>query len=156
MITTVLGRPAPFGRDNARTPHATDTAIQVIRPADLERRRYEEYLALPTADLRDRAAEEIRAELALTSDRQREAIHTRLSAWLELDPEDARIIARVWDEAAAQLPAEQALRRFEAECDAMLHGFAFEGFTRLAKFMPWVSSHYGLALFASTARSEAA
>ena len=155
MVTTVLERPAAFGQDNART-YPTNNTIQVIRPAEVERRRYEEYLALPTAVLRQRAAEEIRGELALPTDRQREAIHTRLSAWLEMDPEDARIIARVWDEGAAQLPTDEARRRFEAECDAMLHGFAFDDFTRLARFMPWINSHFGLALFSSTARAEAA
>lgn len=154
MTTTVLARSATFGRNNAHT-YATNNTIQVIRPAEVERRRYEEYLALPTAMLRQRAAEEIRGELALPSDRQREAIHTRLSAWLEMDPEDARIIARVWDEAASELLSDEARRRFEAECDAMLHGFAFEDFTQLARIMPWVGSQFGLAVFAATAADAA-
>lgn len=135
---------------------ATPRGIHVIRHVDLERERYEEFLALPTDELRARAVEEIRAELALSPDRRREAVHTRLSAWLDMDPEDARIIARIWDEAAATFPADDARRRFEAECDAMLHGFRFDAFTRFTEFMPWVQSRYGLALFGSTATQTAA
>lgn len=167
MNTSVLERPIGDRRDTARTNTTTTTltgtpiggggtGIEVIRPARLERERYEELLALPTAQLREHAAEEIRAELVLDTDRQREAIHTRLAAWLELDAEDARIVARTWDEAAAQLPADEARRRFEAECDAILHGFRFEDFTRFAEFMPWVRSHFGLALFSSASRGESA
>lgn len=144
--TTMLERrPDLIGRKPARTA----PQIHVIRGADIERERYEELLALPTADLRVRAADAIRAELALDDDRQREAVHTRLSAWLELDPEDARIIARVWDEAAGSLSPEESRRRLQAETDAMLHGFNFEDFTRLASLAPWTTSHLGLAMFKS-------
>lgn len=156
MVTAVTGRPDWTSPELApTTPAVPTTVIQVIRPAQIERERYEEFLALPTDELRERAAEEIRAELGLSEDRQREAIHTRLAAWLEMDPEDARILARVWDDAAFELPADDTRRRFEAECDAILHGFRFEDFTRLADLMPWVQSRYGLEVFGASARSVA-
>lgn len=125
--------------------------IQVIHPSRIDRERYEELLALPTDALRARAAEEIRRELALDDDAQREAVHQRLAAWLDLDHEAARIIARVWDEAASQLPPEDARRRFEAERDALLHGFRFDEFTRFADLAPWVTSRLGLEVFGAAA-----
>lgn len=156
MVTAVTGRPDWTSPELALdTPSVPTTVIQVIRPAQIERERYEEFLALPTAELRAQAAEEIRAELGLSEERQREAIHTRLAAWLEMDPEDARILARVWDDAALELPADDTRRRFEAERDAILHGFRFEDFTRLAGLMPWVQSRYGLEVFGASARSAA-
>ncbi|MCK9494512.1 MAG: hypothetical protein M0R75_03315 [Dehalococcoidia bacterium] len=150
--TTMLERrPDLIGRKPARTT----PQIHVIRGADIERERYEELLALPVADLRVRAAEAIRDELALDDDRLREAVRTRLATWVELDPEDARILARAWDQAAGALSPGEARRRIEAEANAMLHGFNFEDFTRLARLAPWTTSHLGLVQFKSATRRAA-
>lgn len=153
MTTTAFERPAvPTAHEPTRaTP--TYTPIHVFRHSEVERQRYEDLLALPTATLRERAAQEIRAELSPPRDIQREAIHARLTAWLDLAPEDARILARTWDEAAAGLPDDDARRRFEAERDSMLHGFRFQDFIRFAEFMPWLRSEFGLAMFGQTARA---
>jgi len=156
MSTPVLERPTATAVGDATHPHPSHPTIHVLRHAQIERERYEDLLALPTDQLRRQAAADIRAELALPVERQREAIHTRLSAWLDMDPEDARILARVWDEGITYLPEDDARRRYEAECDAMLHGFSFRDFTRIAKFMPWVQSRLGMTLFARHTRTEAA
>ncbi len=155
MTTTVLDLPAvPFEHEPASTTR-TQNPIHVLHRSEIERERYEGLLALPTRELRQYAAQEIRAELDLPLDAQREAIHARLAAWLEMDAEDARILARIWDEAAAVLPTEDAHRRFEAERDATLHGFRFQDFVRLAEFMPWMRSRLALTLFGRAAQEAA-
>lgn len=153
MTTTVFERSAVSAGhepDRATTPYPP---IQIFRRTEVERQRYEDLLALPTGELRERAAQEIRAELDLPLEAQREAVHARLAAWLELEPENARILARTWDEAAAGLSEDEARRRFEAERDSMLHGFRFQDFTRFAEFMPWLRSEFGLAMFGQPARA---
>ena len=153
MTTNVSERPAVTAAHEPTRTSPTYPPIQVLRHSEVARQRYEDLLALPTSELRDHAALEIRAELDLPLEAQRQAIHTRLTAWLELEPEDARILARTWDEAAAGLSEDDARRRFEAERDSMLHGFRFQDFTRFTEFMPWLRSEFGLAMFGQTMRA---
>ena len=137
------------------TPHSSDQQTvgqQVVdqraaeHPTRALRHRYHDYTALPGRDLIGRAREELLDEAALVDDRQREAVYRRLSAWLDLDPEDARIVARAFDDATAALSPDLARHRLEVERDAMLHGFAFADFRRLADFIPWLSTDEGIAV----------
>lgn len=134
-----------FGLDGAHD--TTDRS-----PERAATRHYEAMLALRTEELRDRAARELAAEARLPETERRRAAHRRLSAWLELDAEDARILARAYDEASAALDREAARARFEAERDAILHGLRFDQFTRLVEFVPWLRSHLGLTLMGQAAR----
>lgn len=137
-------------------PARSDTPpIEVITPLRAARQHYEDLLALPTGQLRVRAQEELLRENALPEGARRAAAHQRLAAWLDLDPEDARILARVYDEASAALDPEIARGRYEAECDAILHGFRFNQFTRLADFVPWLKSSLGLELLGAAVSAEA-
>ncbi len=119
------------------------------------RDRYAEMLLLREADLRRQATQELRREASLSTDARREAAHRRLLAWLELDPEEARVLARAYDEAAAALDREAAQARYEAERDAILHGLRFEQFTRLVDLVPWLRSRLGLVMLGAAAREAA-
>jgi len=155
MHNTVLERPVPSFEPHAAHVPAPDTAhtptfqFETITPARLAAERYREWLALPTDELRSRAHGELIAETLAAPERRRAFARERLLAWLELDGEDARILARVFDEATATLDADQRTARYEAERDAMLHGFSFRQFQQLADTLPWLSSTFGLALIGS-------
>ncbi|GMU40245.1 MAG: hypothetical protein AMXMBFR23_11110 [Chloroflexota bacterium] len=140
---------APF---RAGLGEAHDTVWTDHTPDRAAARHYEALLALRADELRDRAARELAAEARLSDLDRRQAAHRRLTAWLTLDAEDARILARAYDEAAASLDREAARARFEAERDAILHGLRFEEFTRLVEFVPWLRSHLGLSLMGQAAR----
>ncbi len=129
-----------------------DTIAAVHTPDAAAARHYEAMLALRTDELRHRAARELAAEARLSDLDRRQAAHGRLTAWLALDAEDARILARAYDEAAATLDREAARARFEAERDAILHGLRFDEFTRLVEFVPWLRSHLGVSLMGQAAR----
>ena len=128
--------------------------IEVIRHARVAAERYQDWLALPTDDLRSLVVDELAAEARLDPQERRQAALRRLTAWLELDAEDARILARVHDEAAAALPREAARARYEAERDAILHGLRFDEFTRLAEMVPWLRSSLGLSLMGEAAADD--
>jgi hypothetical protein len=106
-------------------------------------------LALRPEDLRREALQELRREAGMSVDARRSAAHRRLTAWLELDPEDARILARAFDEASAVLDRESARARYEAERDAIFHGLRFDQFTRLVELVPWLRSRLGLVVLGS-------
>jgi len=113
------------------------------------RNRYHDLLALAPATLAERARRELLAEGLLPHDQRREAVYRRLCAWLDLDSEDARIIANAYDRAGATLPETLARRRMEDERDAMVNGLTFDEFRRLADILPWLDSDDGLALMAA-------
>lgn len=138
----------------ARPARGATAGIEVIPHARVARERYQEWLALPTDELRRVVATELADEAALDPQERRRAALRRLTAWLELDAEDARILARVHDEAAAALPAEAARARYEAERDAILHGLSFAEFTRLVEMVPWLRSSLGLTLMGAAAREQ--
>jgi hypothetical protein len=147
MLNTVLERPVPsFPQTAPDATHIPTTQIDSITSARLAAERYREWLALPTDELRDRAAAELVVEALATPERRRELARERLLAWLELDGEDARILARTYDEATASLEPEQRNARYEAERDAILHGLSFRQFQQLADTLPWLRSTFGLAL----------
>jgi hypothetical protein len=116
--------------------------------------RYLDMLELNKADLRRRALAELRAECLMSSDARREAARRRLTAWLELDPEEARVLARAYDEASAALDRESARSRLEAERDAILHGLRFDQFTRLVDLVPWLRSRLGLVMLGRASRAS--
>lgn len=109
---------------------------------------YRNLLALPPADLAVRARQELLAEMRLPDEQRREVVYRRLTAWLDLDKEDAHILARAYDGAAAELPEELQRRRLEAERDAILNGLSFTDFQRLARLLPWLNAEQGLAIMA--------
>ena len=140
-------------------PHESSvpaTGIEVIRHTRVAAERYQDWLALPTEGLRRLVEDELAGEARLDPRERREAALRRLTAWLELDAEDARILARVHDEAAAALPREAARARCEAERDAILHGLRFDEFTRLTEMVPWLRSSLGLALMGEAAGAKVA
>ncbi len=148
--------PAPPSRWPATVEHdppavPAGPGIEVISHARVAAERYQEWLALPTDELRAMVADELAAEAALDAPERRGAALRRLTAWLTMDPEDTRILARVHDEAAAALPADAARARYEAERDAILHGLGFGDFTRLVEMVPWLRSSLGLALMGEAA-----
>lgn len=112
---------------------------------------YRTLLALPPAALVVRARQELVGEVRLPEDQRREAAYRRLCAWLDLDPEEARILARAFDQAATELPADLDRRRIEAERDAILNGLGFADFQRLARLLPWLRAERGLAVMAEAA-----
>lgn len=136
-------------------PQTERPPIEVIRHARVASERYLEWLSLPPDALRQVVADELAAEAALDPQERRIAAMRRLTAWLELDAEDARILARVHDEAAAALPSEAARARYEAERNAILHGLRFDEFTRLVEMVPWLKSSLGLALMGEAVRERA-
>lgn len=153
MVDTVLGqvRAVPLAA-TARTTPNTDTRYPDAHAPSLAAERYAELLYLPTDDLRRRAVEELRAEATLPADERRAVARARLAAWLELDGEDTRILARIYDEAARSLPQAEMEAWLEAERDAVLHGLSFREFTRLADMVPWLRSRLGLLVMGAAAR----
>jgi hypothetical protein len=160
MVTSVLEHvwPTDLARPDVNTTplsyEAREGAVERIAPHRIDRERYEQWLLLPTDELERVARREIERELSLSEDGLREAAYRRLTTWLDMDREDARILARVWDEAATVLPVDQARRRMEAEGDAALRGLTFREFTRLAGLVPWMNSHFGLATLGRVAREQ--
>ena len=100
--------------------------------------RFYSFLALPDGELERALAHFIRTEDELPAPARYEAALGRLRAWLELDREDARIIARAYDRALAALPSGFAERRLEAERAVIMNGMTFAEFRALADFLPWL------------------
>jgi len=127
-----------------RTAPAATAGLDGLPHTEL-RNRYHDLLVLSPAALAERAREELLAEGLLPDDRRREAVYRRLCAWLDLDSEDARIIANAYERAGATLPETLVRRRMEHERDAMVNGLTFDEFRRLAEILPWLDSDDGLA-----------
>lgn len=144
-IGTVLEqRPAPTSVGELR-----------LLPHHQLQQHYSNLLGLAPGALVARAREELAGEAQLPAEQRRETVYRRLSAWLDLDQEEARILGRAFDSAAAELPAELDRRRIEAERDAILNGFGFADFQRLTGLLPWLRAERALAVIAeATAEHE--
>lgn len=95
------------------------------------------YLALSDAEMQRRCEDRIRFEQQLPEpDRYRQAL-LRLEAWLDLAVEDARVLARAYDDALNQLPPEFRLNSEEAERAAICNGLSFRDFRVLSGIVPW-------------------
>jgi hypothetical protein len=129
-------------------PAATSVGELRLLPHHQLHQHYRNLLTLSPEDLAVFACEELAAEVRLPEEQRREAVYRRFCAWLDLEDEEARILARAFDRGAAGLSADLDNRRIEAERDAILNGFGFADFRRLAGLVPWLRAERGLALIA--------
>ncbi|TAJ21742.1 MAG: hypothetical protein EPO65_00810 [Dehalococcoidia bacterium] len=143
--TTLEQRPAPASVGELR-----------LLPHHMLHQHYRNLLTLSPDDLDARLREEVAAEVRLPADQRREVAYRRLSAWLDMDGEDARILSRAYDRAATGLSEELSRRRLEAERDAILNGLTFHDFRRLARFVPWLNAEQGVVLMAEVVDASAA
>ena len=102
------------------------------------RDHYDDLLALAPYALKRQASEELLAEATLSDDARREVTYRRLCAWLDLDREDARIIARAFDDASREQSPAFRDRLYWAERDAILSGLTFLEFLDLSGVVPWL------------------
>jgi hypothetical protein len=100
--------------------------------------RFYALLALPDRALERALGRVIEAEHELPPSSRREATLTRLRAWLDLNPEDQRVIANAYERATAVLPATYADSREEAERAVILNACTFAEFRRLAALLSWL------------------
>lgn len=118
---------------------AVDWRVQTITlPFRTEADRYYDLLALNASDLERALVAEIEREHAQPEAERYRLALARLTAWLELDHEDARILAAAWERA---LEAQgESVRRgaVESERGAILNGMSFESFQRLSRILPWL------------------
>ena len=123
------------------TRPAFDTFLidpQLTAPGDLAE-SYHCLLGLPDGPLQRRLIELIEAEDRLAERERYRAARDRLLAWLKLGADERHLIARAFERALANLPADFAARRREAERAAIFNGMRFEEFLELASFVPWMS-----------------
>jgi len=130
--------------------HPAPASVGALRllPHHQVHQHYRNLLSLSPADLVARARQDLLAEIRLPDEQRREVVYRRLSAWLDIDGEDARILARAYDRAATDLPEELQRCRLEAEQDAIFNGLSFTDFQRLARLVPWLHAEQGLAIMA--------
>ena len=95
-----------------------------------------EALALPPIELRQAMRALARLEGGATPDRLHERALLRLRALLQLDAEQARVIARAFDDAFLDLPEGWRERNREAELGAILNGLDGRSFSALAGIVP--------------------
>ena len=100
--------------------------------------RFYALLSLPDDRLEAALAEFVRAEDELPEPARYEATLARLRAWLELDREDAFVLARAYERATASFTADFAARRIEAERAVIMNGMSFDEFRALAGILPWL------------------
>ena len=86
----------------------------------------------------------VQVEDELPEARRYEAALARLRAWLQLDAEDARIIAGAYERAVQSFPEQFEQRRIDAERAAVLNGMTFAEFCELAPLLPWLRDTSGL------------
>jgi hypothetical protein len=145
--------------------HSRGTALAgpPWQPASVEAldEGYAELLALPPARLEAALRERIVAEDGLAEGDRHEAALQRLNAWLSMDREDARIVARAYERATSTLPEEMGRRRREVERAVITNGMRFSDFRALAGLVPWLRDEVvehadALAAFADAATSREA
>jgi hypothetical protein len=95
-------------------------------------------LTLPDGGLEQALSRVIQTEHELAAPGRYEATLNRLRAWLELDPEDQRVVANAYERATAELPAAYADSREEAERAVILNACTFAEFRRLAELLSWL------------------
>lgn len=126
----------------------TDTALDFLahstRPqspfTDTLAERFYSMLVLDSDTLERALVPFIQAEHELPEPARYEATLARLRAWLELDDEDARVIAGAYERAIAGFPTDYHGRRLEAERAVMMNALTFGEFRRLAGILPWLRS----------------
>jgi hypothetical protein len=100
--------------------------------------QFYDLLALSTRHL-DRALERFVAdEHDLPDAARHKAIRDRLGAWLELDDEDARILAAAFERATNAFPPEYRTQRIETERAVIMNALTFDDFLRLVSILPWL------------------
>ena len=102
-----------------------------------------EALALPPIELRRAMRALARLEGSSTPDRLHERALLRLRALLQLDAEQARVIARAFDDAFLDLPEGWREQNREAELGAILNGLDGRSFGALAGIMPSLRDRFG-------------
>ena len=141
MVTSIAGTApvvAPVVEDRA-SPHVAARQHELIE-------RYHHLLTRPDGELRDALASMIRAEQALPEGDRYAVTFARLRAWLAMDREDARIIARAFEEAMERFSPEQREERMAAERAVILNGLRFAEFRALCGIVPWLRSEESLQL----------
>ena len=99
--------------------------------------------ALPPIELRRAMRALARLEGSSGPDSQHERALTRLRALLRLDGEQARVIARAFDDAFLDLPEDWREHNREAELGAILNGMDGRGFSALASIIPSLRDRFG-------------
>lgn len=97
-----------------------------------------ELLALPEAALEHAMAARILRENDLDEDARHRATYERFRAWLELDPEDARVIARAFERADSRLDSAVRERRIETERAVILNGLSVRQVRSLTPLIDWL------------------
>ena len=112
-------------------------------PFRTEADRYYELLGLDIATLERELLAEIQEEHEQPERQRTVAVLSRLSAWLELDIEQARILADTWDRVLLSLSEGIRQQARDAERAAVLNGMSFADFERLAAILPWAREEAG-------------
>ena len=94
--------------------------------------------SLAPIDLRRAMRALARREGAAVIDDRNAAALMRLRAWLALDVEEARVIARAFDDAFLDLPAGWRERSREIEFSVIINGLHAREFRQLARILPWL------------------
>lgn len=116
----------------------TDTSDARVPDSETLADHFYDLLSLPTEALDREISRLIEAEHQLPDPARYEATRARLRAWLALDPEAARIVARSWDRRVSTLPAEYHARRVESERAVLMNALTYDDFRRLAGLLPWL------------------
>lgn len=96
-------------------------------------------IRLPDAALEHAMAERLRREDALQPEERHNATLDRLRAWLALGADDARIVSRFFERAAASLGPDVQARRVETEWAVISNALSFEEFRALAPLLGWLT-----------------
>jgi hypothetical protein len=112
-------------------------AIQIAGDEQALADRYYELLALGPEELERELAQIASTEHSLPEPLRYGEVRARLLAWLQLSPEDRRILARSFERALGTLPAEVAETRREAERAVVLNSLSYTEFEQLAGVLDW-------------------
>ncbi|MGE0227510.1 MAG: hypothetical protein AB7I38_03810 [Dehalococcoidia bacterium] len=105
-----------------------------------EAERYYGYLSLSDAQMHTEFRGIIRAEHELPEPLRYECALARLQAWLALTPEDARILARAYEQALASFPEAWVADARDVERGVLLNAFSFDEFRELSSVLPWLQA----------------
>ena len=118
-----------------------DQAWGLFADADEEERRakmLQRYVELASQPEDERTSQMVMmatAEYALPDDKLRAFTHSRLSVWLEMDPEVVQIVAASYDAVMQRMPGPQAMRRVSL-VQTLAKDFPQEGRERLVALLP--------------------
>ena len=99
--------------------------------------------SLPPVELRRVMRALARREGAAPIDDRARAAQLRFRAWLALDIEEARVIARAFDDAFIDLPDGWRDRSREIELSVLLNALHLREFQQLARILPWLRDRDG-------------